>query len=56
MFFTDVDRVVSAEIPDTETNPELDRIVTSHMIHGLCGQWNRDSPCTESAPKTTPIN
>ena len=45
MFFTDVDRVVSAEIPDKETNPELDRIVTSHMIHGLCGQWNRDSPC-----------
>uniref|UniRef100_A0A671VV85 ATP-dependent DNA helicase n=1 Tax=Sparus aurata TaxID=8175 RepID=A0A671VV85_SPAAU len=42
---TDIDRVVSAEIPDKETNPELHRIVTSHMIHGPCGQWNRDSPC-----------
>ena len=29
----DVDRVVSAEIPNKDTNPELHRIVTSHMIH-----------------------
>ena len=30
---TDIDRIVSAEIPDKETNPELHCIVTSHMIH-----------------------
>ena len=42
---TDIDRAVSAEIPDKETNPELHRIVTSHMIHGPCGHWNLDSPC-----------
>ena len=42
---TATDCVVSAEIPDKETNPELHRIVTSHMIHGPCGQWNHDSPC-----------
>ena len=42
---TDIDRVVSAGIPNKETNPELHRIVTSHMIHGPCGQWNHDSPC-----------
>ena len=41
----DVDRMVSAEIPDKRTNPELHRIVTSHMIHGPCGEWNISSPC-----------
>ena len=41
----DVDRVVSAEIPNKDTNPELHRIVTSHMIHGPCGEWNNASPC-----------
>ena len=33
------------EILDKETNPEFHCIVTSHMIHGPCGQWNCDSPC-----------
>ncbi|XP_038063179.1 uncharacterized protein LOC119733887 [Patiria miniata] len=42
---TDIDRVVSAEIPNSNTNPELHRIVTSHMIHGPCGEWNNASPC-----------
>ncbi|KAJ8364946.1 hypothetical protein SKAU_G00137770 [Synaphobranchus kaupii] len=41
----DIDRVVSAEIPNKDTNPELHRIVTSHMIHGPCGEWNNASPC-----------
>ena len=44
---SDIDRVVSAEIPDKNTNMELHRIVTSHMIHGPCGQWNSASPCME---------
>ena len=30
----DIDRIVSAEIPDATTNPELHRVVTSHMILG----------------------
>ncbi len=42
---TDTDRVVSAEIPNKDTNPQLHCIVTSHMVHGPCGQWNPDSPC-----------
>ena len=40
-----VDRVVSAEIPNQYTNPQLHRFVTSHMIHGPCGEWNNASPC-----------
>ncbi|XP_028301369.1 uncharacterized protein LOC114462606 [Gouania willdenowi] len=42
---TDIDCVISAEIPNKDTNPQLHHIVTSHMIHGPCGQWNRNSPC-----------
>ena len=41
----DVDRVVSSEIPNKDTNPELHRIVTTHMIHGPCGELNNASPC-----------
>ncbi|KAF7648785.1 hypothetical protein LDENG_00151830 [Lucifuga dentata] len=42
---TDIDCMVSAEIPNKDTNPELHCIVTSHMIHGPCGEWNNASPC-----------
>lgn len=43
----DVDDVVSAELPDPadENNQRLFTAVTSHMIHGPCGQLNRNSPC-----------
>ena len=32
----DIDRVISAEIPDSDTDPELYRIVTQNMLHGPC--------------------
>jgi hypothetical protein len=43
----EIDQIISAEIPDTLTDPELFDIVTSHMIHGPCGAFNMTSPCME---------
>ena len=40
-----VDRMISAEIPDSATQPRLHEIVTKHMIHGPCGKYNMNSPC-----------
>ncbi len=45
----EIDRVVSAEIPDVTINPELHEIVTTQMVHGPCGTVNPLSPCMESS-------
>ncbi|MCG8435315.1 MAG: helitron helicase-like domain-containing protein, partial [Gammaproteobacteria bacterium] len=42
-----IDRVVCAEIPDEEKNPELFRIVSECMVHGPCGALNSNSVCME---------
>ncbi|XP_077985123.1 uncharacterized protein LOC144439763 [Glandiceps talaboti] len=42
---SDYDKFVSAEIPDPNLLPTLHQVVTSHMIHGQCGQINKNSPC-----------
>ena len=61
-----VDGVVSAELPDPTTQPELYQLVETHMIHGPCGVLNpycscmKDGQCTRNYPKwprdTTSLN
>ncbi|XP_074265122.1 uncharacterized protein LOC141587544 [Silene latifolia] len=41
----DVDRVISAEIPDPLENPALYAKLKDCMIHGPCGELNQDAPC-----------
>ena len=43
----DVDRMISAEIPDKMLNPELFKIIVKNNIHGPCGAINKQSPCME---------
>jgi len=37
---SDIDDIISAEIPNEKEDPELFEIVTSQMIHGPCGHLN----------------
>ena len=43
----DIDRLISAEIPDPAKDPELHKIVTTSMIHGPCGSLNPHSVCMD---------
>ncbi|GFT13405.1 helitron_like_N domain-containing protein [Trichonephila clavipes] len=40
-----IDEIISAEIPDIETDKDLHDIVSKNMIHGPCGSLNNNSPC-----------
>lgn len=54
---SDIDKFVSAEIPDIRTHPKLHQLVKCHMIHGPCGALNphfvcmRDGKCSKNFPK-----
>ncbi|KAJ0760860.1 putative DNA helicase [Helianthus annuus] len=42
---TDVDKYITAEIPDPSVEPTLHKIVTECMMHGPCGLPNANAPC-----------
>ncbi|OWZ06009.1 LOW QUALITY PROTEIN: Helitron helicase [Phytophthora megakarya] len=44
----DVDRLVSAELPDKENHPQLYETVISNMLHAPCGQQNPNWPCMKN--------
>ena len=48
----DYDSTVCAEIPDKQTFPELNAIVTKFMMDGFCGVANPNSPCMEDGKCT----
>ncbi|CAE1303705.1 unnamed protein product [Acanthosepion pharaonis] len=55
---TEIDHLISAEIPDPSADPELYEIVITNMIHGPCGSHynytschNSDGKCTRQYPR-----
>jgi hypothetical protein len=47
-----LDEVISAEIPNCKEDPLLHEIVVKNMIHGPCGEWNKNSPCMKDGKCT----
>lgn len=45
----DFDSIVSAQLPDKDTHPELYKLVCKHMMHGECGKDHPDDPCMREA-------
>nr|GEV63719.1 DNA helicase [Tanacetum cinerariifolium] len=47
----DVDRFISAELPDPEVDPEGYKVVSELMTHGPCGAANTSAPCIKGLPE-----
>nr|XP_025625385.1 uncharacterized protein LOC112717618 [Arachis hypogaea] len=44
----DIDKHITAEIPDENERPNLHRAVQNYMVHGPCGPYNNNSPCMKN--------
>ncbi|XP_022567210.2 uncharacterized protein LOC106378379 [Brassica napus] len=44
---SDIDKIISAELPDKEKDPEAYGLMEQHMMHGPCGEDRKASPCME---------
>ncbi|XP_072087202.1 uncharacterized protein [Arachis hypogaea] len=44
----DIDKHITAEIPDENERPNLHGAVQNYMVHGLCGPYNKNSPCMKN--------
>lgn len=40
-----IDDIIKAEFPNPEEDPDLYNIIVKNMVHGPCGDLNRNSPC-----------
>jgi len=40
-----IDAIICAEILNSETDPQLYEEMATNMIHELCGEHYRESPC-----------
>ncbi len=43
-----IDKVVSAELPNKETDPDLYNLVLQHMVHGPCGTMDPKARCMKA--------
>ncbi|XP_020979644.1 uncharacterized protein LOC110272129 [Arachis ipaensis] len=44
----DIDKHITAEIPDKNERPNLHGAVQNYMVHGPCGPYNKNSPCMKN--------
>ncbi|XP_057419198.1 uncharacterized protein LOC130713450 [Lotus japonicus] len=49
---SDIDKFISAEIPDPILHPRLNKVVSTYMLHGPCGSGFSKSPCMSNGKCT----